>query len=124
MLLVDLTILRRKTAAVRAAVVGTMACLGCIAAMLWIALWQDYGSSEMLALTPLTQFLKMVLLGLTLVVAVLSFSARFTRHIGEYFALLLLAAAGLMLLISSENLLVIFIAPRNAQRPALRPDGV
>ena len=52
----------------------------------------------------------MVLLALTLVVAVLSFGARFSRHVGEYFALLLMAAAGLMLLISSENLLVIFIA--------------
>jgi NADH-quinone oxidoreductase subunit N len=44
------------------------------------------------------------------VVAVISFGARFSRHIGEYFALLLLATAGLMLLISSENLLMIFIA--------------
>jgi NADH-quinone oxidoreductase subunit N len=32
------------------------------------------------------------------------------RHTGEYFALLLLAAAGLMLLVSSDNLLMIFIA--------------
>ena len=109
-LVLDLSIVRRKTVAVRAAVIGTMASLGCLAAMLWIACWHDYRTSEMLALTPLTQFLKMVRLALTLVVAVLSFGARFSRHIGEYFALLLLAAAGLMLLISSENLLVIFIA--------------
>jgi len=109
-LVLDLSVVRRKTVAVRAAVIGTMASLGCLAAMLWIACWHDYRTSEMLALTPLTQFLKMVLLALTLVVAVLSFGARFSRHIGEYFALLLLAAAGLMLLISSDNLLVIFIA--------------
>jgi NADH-quinone oxidoreductase subunit N len=109
-LVLDFAIVRRNTVAVRAAVIGTMASLGCLAAMLWIARWQDYGTSEMLALTPLTQFLKMVLLALTVVVAVLSFGARFSRHIGEYFALLLLAAGGLMLLISSENLLVIFIA--------------
>jgi NADH-quinone oxidoreductase subunit N len=109
-LILDFAIVRRKSVAVRAAVVGTVACLGCIAAMVWIACWQDYRTSDMLALTPLTQFMKMVLLALTLVVAVLSFGARFSRHIGEYFALLLLAAAGLMLLITSENLLVIFIA--------------
>jgi NADH-quinone oxidoreductase subunit N len=109
-LALDLAVMRRKTLAVRAAVAGTTACLGCLAAMVWIAHWQVYATSAMLALTPLTQFLKMVLLALTLVVAVLSFGARFSRHVGEYFALLLLAAAGLMLLISSENLLVIFIA--------------
>ncbi len=90
--------------------IGATVCLGCILAMVWIARWQVYQTSEMLSVTPLTQFLKMVLLALTMVVAVLSFGAQFSRHIGEYFALLLLAAAGLMLLISSENLLVIFIA--------------
>ena len=81
-----------------------------MAAMIWIACGHDLPAAEMLALTPLTQYLKLVLLGLTFVVAVLSFSARFTRHIGEYFALLLIAAAGMMLLISSENLLMIFLA--------------
>jgi NADH-quinone oxidoreductase subunit N len=40
----------------------------------------------------------------------LSWNGRFTRHAAEYFALLLLAAAGLMLLVSSDNLLMIFIA--------------
>ncbi|MGP8200654.1 MAG: NADH-quinone oxidoreductase subunit N [Limisphaerales bacterium] len=109
-LVLDMTIVRRRTVAVRAAVAGMTASLGCVAAMFWIACWHDYRASEMLALTPLTQFMKLVLLALTLVVAVLSLGARFSRHVGEYFALLLLAAAGLMLLISSENLLVIFIA--------------
>ncbi|HXR08375.1 MAG TPA: NADH-quinone oxidoreductase subunit N [Candidatus Acidoferrum sp.] len=109
-LFVDLAFVRRKTLAVRAAAVGGTACLGCAAAMIWLALRPADNGVEMLALTPLTQFLKMALLGMTLVVAVLSFGARFSRHIGEYFALLLMAAAGLMLLISSENLLVIFIA--------------
>src|ERR1022692_1999612 len=88
-LLLDFAIVRRKTLAVRAAVIGTTACLGCLAAMVWIARWQAYSTSEMLSLTPLTQFLKMALLALTLLVAVLSFGARFSRHIGEYFALLL-----------------------------------
>lgn len=109
-LALDFAIVRGRTVAVRALVIGSVAILGCIAAMVWIAQWQNYKTPEMLTLTPLTQFLKMVMLGLTMVVAVLSFGARFSRHIGEYFALLLLATAGLMLLISSDNLLVIFIA--------------
>ena len=64
----------------------------------------------MLDVSPLTQFIKIVLLLLTIVVALLSFNASFSKHIGEYFALLLFAVTGLMLLVSSENLLVIFIA--------------
>ena len=109
-LALDFAIVRRRTLAFRARVVGTVTCLGCVAAMIWIACGHALPAAEMLALTPLTQYLKLVLLGLTFVVAVLSFSARFSRHIGEYFALLLIAAAGMMLLISSENLLMIFLA--------------
>jgi NADH-quinone oxidoreductase subunit N len=109
-LVLDFAIVRRWTLASRAVIVGATACLGCVAAIAWIAFAQDYKAAEMLALTPLTQFLKIVLLALTLVVAVLSFGARFSRHIGEYFALLLIATAGLMILISSENLLMIFVA--------------
>jgi NADH-quinone oxidoreductase subunit N len=109
-LVLDLAVMRRRALAARAAVIGSVAALGCVAAMLWIARSQEYPSTAMVALTPLTQFLKLVLLALTLVVAVISVRARFSRHIGEYFALLLIATAGLMLLISSENLLMIFIA--------------
>jgi NADH-quinone oxidoreductase subunit N len=109
-LVLDLSVLRRKTVACRAAAAGATACLGCLAAMLWLAARRDFGPSGMLALTPLTQWMKLVLLFLTLLAAVLSLGARFSRHVGELFALLLLAAAGLMLLVSSENLLVIFIA--------------
>jgi NADH-quinone oxidoreductase subunit N len=109
-LLADFALVRRKSLPIRTAVVGLFSCLGCLIAMIWMARYQSYGNSTMLALNPLTQFLKMVLLTLTMIVMVLSFGARFSRHVGEYFALLLLAAAGLMLLISSENLLVIFIA--------------
>jgi NADH-quinone oxidoreductase subunit N len=109
-LALDFALVRRKSVAARAAVLGSVACLGCLAAMICIALAPDHPSTDMVAVTPLTQFLKLVILALTIVVAVLSFSARFSRHLGEYFALLLIATAGLMLLISSANLLVIFIA--------------
>ncbi len=109
-LLVDFVFVRHKSLAMRAAAVGGTACLGCVAAMIWIALCPSGPDVEMLSLSPLTQLLKVVLLGMTLVVAVLSFGARFSRHVGEYFALLLIATAGLMLLISSGNLLVIFLA--------------
>src|SRR5208283_4764906 len=77
---------------------------------IWLALAPASVHVAMLAISPVTQWLKMPLLLLTIFAVVLSWQARFTRHAGEYFAVLLLGAAGLMLLVSSNNLLLIFIA--------------
>mgnify|MGYP000869562535 CR=1 FL=1 len=55
-------------------------------------------------------FLKRVLLGLTVGTAWLSREESFTRHVGEYFVLLLLSAVGLFALVSTEHLLVAFVA--------------
>jgi NADH-quinone oxidoreductase subunit N len=109
-LALDLVVFRRRPLASRIIAGAVVTGAGCVAAMSWIAVGQDNVSNEMLALTPLTQFLKIVLLLLTAGVAIFSIGARFTRHVGEYFALLLLATSGLLLLVSSENLLVIFLA--------------
>jgi len=109
-LTLDLTVLRQKPALFRARAAALAACVGCAAAMLWLVLLPACGSSATLALTPMTQFLKLILLALSIFTAVISLNARFTRHVGEFFALLLLATAGLMLLISSDNLLMIFLA--------------
>jgi len=109
-LLVDLVAARDKPLAHRAGLAGSLACLGCALATAWVALVPCSVHINMLAITPLTQWLKIPLLLLTMFAAVLSWHERFTRHAGEYFALLLLGAAGLMLLVSSDNLLMIFIA--------------
>jgi NADH-quinone oxidoreductase subunit N len=109
-LLVDLVLAREKPLAQRVGLTAAIACLGCAAAMAWVALVPSSMHAAMLAVSPLTQWVKVPLLLLTIFAAVLSWHERFTRHAGEYFALLLLAAAGLMLLVSSENLLMIFIA--------------
>src|SRR6185369_14572442 len=39
-----------------------------------------------------------------------SMDTRFTTHVGEYFALILLATVGMMFLVSSEDLLMIFVS--------------
>ena len=64
----------------------------------------------MLVLNPLSQLVKAVLLLLTACTALVSLESRFTEHAGEYFALLLLATVGMMFLVSTENILLIFIA--------------
>jgi NADH-quinone oxidoreductase subunit N len=109
-LLADLAVFRDKPLALRVQLTSALACLGCVLAMAWLALKPSSVHVAMLAISPVTQWLKCPLLLLTIFAAVLSTHSRFTRHAGEYFALLLLATVGLMLLISSDNLLLIFIA--------------
>ena len=109
-LLADLAMAGGKPVARRAGLAGAITCLGCALAMAWAGLMPCSAHVAMLAVSPVTQWLKLTLLLLTIFAAALSWGGRFTRHVGEYFALLLLAAAGLMLLVSSDNLLLIFVA--------------
>ena len=63
----------------------------------------------MLVITPLTSLFKIICLALALFTVILARGSGEFRHRGEYLALLLLATIGLMLLVGSEELLVIFI---------------
>lgn len=62
----------------------------------------------MLTLSALSPWVKAVILVMTACTAIVSLGGRFTEHAGEYFALLLLATAGMLFLVSTENLLLIF----------------
>jgi NADH-quinone oxidoreductase subunit N len=62
----------------------------------------------MLVITPLTSLFKIVCLVLAFFTVLLARSDRLRNH-GEYLAMLLLATIGLMLLVGSEELLMIFI---------------
>ncbi|HXG47033.1 MAG TPA: NADH-quinone oxidoreductase subunit N, partial [Methylomirabilota bacterium] len=64
----------------------------------------------MLVVSPISQFVKGVLLVLTLCTALVSLETKFTEHPGEYFALLLLATVGMLFLVSTENTLLIFVS--------------
>jgi len=63
----------------------------------------------MLVVTPLTSLFKIIILALAFFTVLLARDNSFTPHKGEYFALILFATIGLMLLIGSEELLMIFI---------------
>ncbi|MEO7299853.1 MAG: NADH-quinone oxidoreductase subunit N [Verrucomicrobiota bacterium] len=91
---------------------AALASLGCVVAIVWIWFAPNYANllNGMLVVDPLTQFMKQILLGLTIFTAIISIQTRFTQHIGEYFALLMLASVGMMFLVSSENLLMIFVS--------------
>ena len=63
----------------------------------------------MLVISPLTSLFKIICLALAFFTVLLTQAGKEARHIGEYLALVLLATVGLMLLVGSEELLMIFI---------------
>ena len=64
----------------------------------------------MLALTPLTTVVQTSLLALTILTLLLCDSIRFTEHVGEYLGLILFTTVAMMFLVSTQNLLLIFVA--------------
>jgi NADH-quinone oxidoreductase subunit N len=84
---------------------------GCVAAIVWmLALPTSDTSPGPLIVEPITQFVKTGLLILTLLTVWMSLTATFTDHVGEYLGLILLATAGMMFLVSSADILMIFIS--------------
>ena len=63
----------------------------------------------MLVITPLTSLFKIICIALSFFTVLLTKSEKAPRHPGEYLAIILLATVGLMLLVGSEELLMIFI---------------
>src|SRR5205809_3188773 len=63
----------------------------------------------MLVITPLNSLFKVICLALAFFTVLLARTDRASRNPGEYLAMLLLATIGLMLLVGSEELLMIFI---------------
>ena len=71
---------------------------------------QDYSLfSGTLAADSATAFLNLLVLVLLALTVGVSMSWEFTRHIGEYYALLIWASVGMMLLIAAEELVTLFL---------------
>jgi NADH-quinone oxidoreductase subunit N len=111
-LAVDLLALRDIETSLRRLLLVILGASACGAAIAWMAAFPNHGDfmQGMLVVTPLTQWVKVGVLVLAVAALLLSANSDYTRHWGEYVALVLLSAIGLMFLVSSENLLVIFIA--------------
>lgn len=111
-LALDLTGGRGKPLSARMETGARLTIGGCLAALGWMfAFPADGGLADgMFVASPLTQWLKSVLLVLTIGTTLVSMTARFTGHVGEYFALILFATTGMLFIVSSENLLMVFLA--------------
>jgi NADH-quinone oxidoreductase subunit N len=64
----------------------------------------------MLVRDPVTLAGQQIILVLTVFAAGIGMDRRFTEHVGEFYSLLLLGATGMLLMVSTENLLLIFVA--------------
>ena len=108
----DLTVLRGKSLAMRFHFGAFLSILGCVsaAALAFTRHVETNLLDGLLVVTPATDFVKVALLVLTIFTILISTSAKFTDHVGEYLSLILLGTIGLMFLVSAEDLLMIFVS--------------
>lgn len=109
---VDLMLLRASEARLRSAVGAALSLIGCATAIAWIFFTPQSANvlGGTLVLTPLVQRVQVALLVLTMLTVMTFSRSRFTRHVCEYLALILFATVSMMLLVSTQNLLVIFLS--------------
>src|SRR5579859_1813612 len=108
----DLLMMRGLELKFRVIIGAMLACVGCVAAVGWMLALPENATFQdgMLVVNPMTQAVKIGLLALAVFSILLSLGTDFTEHVGEYFALVLMATAGMMFLVSSEDILMIFVA--------------
>src|SRR5213593_791085 len=104
-LTVGLTSTRAKALCPIVAAIGTAVAIGAVLMLRSHANLFD----GMLVISPLNSLFKIICLVLALVTVPLASSEKSLRNPGEYIAVLLLGAVGLMLLVGSEEFLMIFI---------------
>ncbi len=82
-----------------------VASAGCLVAIGWMLALPEVGNflQGMLVLDPLRRAVRIGILALTVVTVLLSTNAAFTRHVGELFAMILLAAIGMLCLVSAND---------------------
>jgi NADH-quinone oxidoreductase subunit N len=113
-LTLDLVSVRRAEMTVRSRTIGTAAVVGLLASIL--PLWQQFNGPRTvllggtLAVDDLIIFFKLVIVALAVITVLISMDYDVGRHVGEYYAVLLFGAVGMMLLISAEELITIFVA--------------
>jgi NADH-quinone oxidoreductase subunit N len=112
-LIVDLGFLRKSALKVRIAIAALLGIAGCCAAIWAIGVQVGFGlyvdDALVLAVGGNVAVAQIGILALTALTLLLLIDSSFTRHIGEYVAVVLMAASGGLLVASARDLLVIFI---------------
>jgi NADH-quinone oxidoreductase subunit N len=115
-LIVDLGFLRRAALKTRAAVAALLGMAGCGAAYWTLQLqghgglsFGDSGEFYLLATGGFSQIAQSGIVVLTALTLLLLIDSVFTKHVGEYVAVVLMAAAGGLLVSAAQDLLIIFV---------------
>ena len=109
---VDLGFLRTSVSSLRVSVGAALSLAGCAVAIAWILRVPQSANvlDGMLVLNPLAERVQIALLILTMLTILVFVGSTFTEHVSEYLALVLLATVSTMFLVSTQNLLLIFLS--------------
>ncbi len=109
---VDLFILRGSTIKARFTAASLIATLGCAAAIfdLVYAPQQAILLNGVFLSTPLINTVQIILLALSILTLLLSSESTFTDHVGEFVTLILFATIGMMFLVATQDLLILFLS--------------
>ena len=114
-LVVDLGFLRKAALETREAVATILGVIGCAAALVLLPFQANGGltypdsANVMLATGGYTAIAQAGILTLTVLTLFLLVGSDFTKHVGEYVAVVLMAATGGLLIAGAQDLLVIFV---------------
>jgi NADH-quinone oxidoreductase subunit N len=108
----DLLFLKRTPLRTRFLVAASIASIGCVGVILKLLPTSAQGVvlGGVFLSNPLTHLVQIALLVITILTLFLSVDSTFTDHVGEFVLLILLATTGMMFLVASQDLLVIFIS--------------
>ena len=112
-LIIDLAFLRKTALSIRAATASFLGVAGCIVG-LWAMQFEpaggfSYAGSLLLNVGGYTEVAQVAILVLTALTLLVLVDSTFTRHVGEFVAVLLMSAAGGLLISAGQDLIVIFI---------------
>jgi len=111
-LALDVSVLRNAVARTRFAAAALLGVAGCAAAI--VSLTKVIAQSSLLdgvLLTdPTVRFVQIAILVMSIITLLLSARSTFTSHIGEFVLLILLATVGMLFLVATHDLLVIFLS--------------
>jgi NADH-quinone oxidoreductase subunit N len=108
----DLLYLREIEVRLRLIISAIISGLGCVVAIGWLLALPSYESlgQGMIALDPLRRAVQIGILALALLAILLSIDAQSSAHAGEFIALVLFGAIGMLFLVASEDILVLFVS--------------
>jgi len=112
-LIVDLGLLRKAALSTRVAVAALLGVLGTVVALCLLpcagSMGYSYGGELLLSAGGFTAVAEAGILLLSLLTLLLFIGTSFTRHAAEYVAVILMAAAGGLIVASAQDLLIIFV---------------